>query len=608
MSTYKVKKGDTLSKLAKARYGDFSSMMAIAAANGIVDPDKIEVGQVLKMPKTAPKRLDLDEIPIKDKSKIITDYQKYYDYLVEGNKVYSRIKGTDDWRDISNNKNAVNAIQTHIANTTNTNQKLQEKKQNKEEVKDSVPVKPKITEIPKDTIRNLSTIDNPFKYTNNDSNDVFIPKTITPTKSKSKVSLDEQFNFNQDNTINLPNIQDLLNNQSTFTPTSKYKTGLEENNTYYLRPTRPDAKTYQIYNSFVNQNKTKNKSQDENRGLFKANHIVDGSATIISDFTSQALGYLIRQYNKDYAKGPETDYVSTKRLTSTNTEKNDSTNRKKLEEVKPKYPGSAIDTIPMTKDNVLHGFAETFKPTKNHYYAAENINLNDVKLGYRSRGDETPLKSQGIIITTYQNGNITFSPLTKNKGTAPKNGSNWDTGYVGVDKNGKFVAGTYNEDSKTRDEKIKNGAMVASTPYMRVKDIPKINGKYVLMNNTGISRNRKTIALDGDYGDGVPVRTAFNIMLGRNNETNTYGDISGGRVVMRVGDEHRLVSGSIDQIYQAFQDMKKRHKSDYVDFFMLDNGTYNKAIRTFNGVLDSNTLHMYDMQNSPYGGNGLYLK
>ena len=54
--------------------------------------------------------------------------------------------------------------------------------------------------------------------------------------------------------------------------------------------------------------------------------------------------------------------------------------------------------------------------------------------------------------------------------------------------------------------------------------------------------------------------------------------------------------------------MKKRHKADYVEAYIEDNGTFNKAIRTFNGVLDSETQRMYDEQNSPVGGNGLYIK
>lgn len=48
--TYKVVSGDTLSKIAKRFYGDANHYHQIAAANGIDNPDRINVGQELKLP------------------------------------------------------------------------------------------------------------------------------------------------------------------------------------------------------------------------------------------------------------------------------------------------------------------------------------------------------------------------------------------------------------------------------------------------------------------------------------------------------------------------------------------------------------------------------
>ena len=49
---YEVKKGDTLSKIAKARYGDAKKYPQIFEANRpmLKDPDKIYPGQVLRLP------------------------------------------------------------------------------------------------------------------------------------------------------------------------------------------------------------------------------------------------------------------------------------------------------------------------------------------------------------------------------------------------------------------------------------------------------------------------------------------------------------------------------------------------------------------------------
>ena len=50
--TYEVKKGDSLSKIAKHVYGDASKWKAIFEANGdlLTNPDKIYPGQVLTIP------------------------------------------------------------------------------------------------------------------------------------------------------------------------------------------------------------------------------------------------------------------------------------------------------------------------------------------------------------------------------------------------------------------------------------------------------------------------------------------------------------------------------------------------------------------------------
>ncbi|HYU35846.1 MAG TPA: peptidoglycan-binding protein LysM [Thermoanaerobaculia bacterium] len=53
---YEVKKGDTLSKIAKEHYGDANKYMAIFEANKpmLKDPDEIYPGQRLRIPQQAP--------------------------------------------------------------------------------------------------------------------------------------------------------------------------------------------------------------------------------------------------------------------------------------------------------------------------------------------------------------------------------------------------------------------------------------------------------------------------------------------------------------------------------------------------------------------------
>jgi nucleoid-associated protein YgaU len=48
--TYTVKPGDNLSKISKLFYGDANQYSKIVKANSIADPDKIKVGQSLRIP------------------------------------------------------------------------------------------------------------------------------------------------------------------------------------------------------------------------------------------------------------------------------------------------------------------------------------------------------------------------------------------------------------------------------------------------------------------------------------------------------------------------------------------------------------------------------
>lgn len=50
-TTYTVKRGDTLGKIAKAKLGKASRYKELAALNNIVNPNRISIGQKLKIPK-----------------------------------------------------------------------------------------------------------------------------------------------------------------------------------------------------------------------------------------------------------------------------------------------------------------------------------------------------------------------------------------------------------------------------------------------------------------------------------------------------------------------------------------------------------------------------
>ncbi len=88
---------------------------------------------------------------------------------------------------------------------------------------------------------------------------------------------------------------------------------------------------------------------------------------------------------------------------------------------------------------------------------------------------------------------------------------------------------------------------------------------------------------------------------------NTYGNVNGGRVLVRVGDELRILSGSVEDIDRQFEQMKARNHANYGTFYTLDNGSYNRGLRTYDKKLTMPDLKKYDAQNTT-GGNFLYLK
>lgn len=126
MAEYKIKKGDTLSKIAKDRYGSLSAFYDISIVNNLSNPDKIEVGQTLKLPDSISQLYTLNNID--PNAEIISNKSKYYDYVVKNDRVYSRIKGTDEWKDITDNTNYSKQFVSTTSKSNNTKKSLEETK------------------------------------------------------------------------------------------------------------------------------------------------------------------------------------------------------------------------------------------------------------------------------------------------------------------------------------------------------------------------------------------------------------------------------------------------------------------------------------------------
>lgn len=221
------------------------------------------------------------------------------------------------------------------------------------------------------------------------------------------------------------------------------------------------------------------------------------------------------------------------------------------------------------------------------YIVPESIDLNNATLGTRNRGDYTPLNTEGGIITAFDS----FRPaksLKNSKGT-----------YMGVDKNGHFKTGNIND--------FDPDDLVTRTYENELVSFAKdANGKQKYKNDAAHGNRSRSVPVVNMIVDGKPKEGSLNILTDINQKGNTYGNITGGRLVVKAGNEYRLISGSIETLENQIENIKKRHKISSVKVYTLDNGSYNRGLRTKDRILTASDLRSYDNQNNG-GGNFMYL-
>lgn len=229
---------------------------------------------------------------------------------------------------------------------------------------------------------------------------------------------------------------------------------------------------------------------------------------------------------------------------------------------------------------------DTTRMSDRRYSLPEIIDLSKFKYGARNRGEYTPIDTEAGIITAFN----AFTPVKPgSKGT-----------YIGIDKNGNLKIG----DASTFDSND-IGSRIYSNTILKIR---KNKNGYETQPAKGNSRlNAPVVDIEASDGSIRPAR-ALNVLMPKDDSSGTtYGDATGGRVIIKVGDELKLVSGSLDTINTVFESMKKRNNTDRGTFYTLDNGTYARAIRTYDSKLTADDLKDYDLQNTG-GGNFLYIK
>lgn len=221
------------------------------------------------------------------------------------------------------------------------------------------------------------------------------------------------------------------------------------------------------------------------------------------------------------------------------------------------------------------------------YFLPESLNINNARFGYRNRGDFSEREGIGAITA--------FNPFR------PKSQINSKKGfYIGVSGDGKFK---YGDISKFDDTD-----MISRVYVNRVKSFDTNDDGSLRFKEAGKGNQGRYMPVINVIEGGKEVKGSLNFLTGKDHRTDTYGDITGGRVLLITDDGRiRLVSGSIDDVRKEFERVKELSGQDALNVVVLDNGTYSRGLRTYDNRMTEGDLRSYDAQNTS-GGNFLFIQ
>ena len=310
----------------------------------------------------------------------------------------------------------------------------------------------------------------------------------------------------------------------------------------------------------------------------------------IQDFLQTAWNGIAKNFVED-------KQVTTKKR-NIKANKNKSKDSTVLDENFAKETRNGIDTL--TWDKV------PIDRTGNKYYIQESYPITEnMRFGARNRGEYTPLNSNNAPLTTYR-------PLVKyeNNKTGAVDGEGHQNHFYGFDKKGKFKVGPLS--------KFGSGDTMTQAFYFDVVKVKRDkNGNIVYkedISNPGRFQpvvegyDENTYDKNGKLKRGVYKESVITTMSKKRSLDGSYGNVSGGRVLLKCDNETRVVSGSIEHVIQELELMQKNHKGKPVRYYQLDNGSYNRGLRTRNGKnISEQDLRDYDKQNTTAAGGGHFM-
>ena len=228
----------------------------------------------------------------------------------------------------------------------------------------------------------------------------------------------------------------------------------------------------------------------------------------------------------------------------------------------------------------------------NRQFKQEVLPVSEMTFGFRNKGDLTPIKTEGIEVTT-------FNPFKKGPLNIAGKALPETTTVIALDEKGKLHTGQYKDFKQNKDwyftPTFQNNITEITEDLIQSKKNPAYKSPVIKVLND----------------KGKLVNGSMNILVENAKSGDYYGSVQGGRVILVNPDtkEQILVSGSLNHIKKEFK--KFKGDSKYVEAYTLDNGSYSRGLSTKNGILDSKQLKAYDLENQGpidgSGGNGLYI-
>lgn len=512
--------------------------------------------------------MKLNQIPTKNKLIIIDNYSPNYNYIIEGDKIYYAKKGNDHWVDISHNNTARKNLFTFINN-----------KYNFKGYEDGE----------SDIFKTI--VDGTFNYSDQKSKN-----NSKPQQNKQSVSQESIpspiISFDSLNDLKSPFplyadkvLAEISNQKSKQQPTnnsqSKQQSKVsqkEENNglsNFFLNATL--SRRPHLYNYYKIGKKDNTPQEPINLDWLKIenpesvgavwNSIIDGDFKTAFDIAYNGVS---RQIDKLFQQ--DQDPISNLMIPG------------QLDQ-SSQY---AIRPLSFTGDTITK-FNQRVSPEQ--YIIPESLNTNEFTFGYRNRNNYTPIQSEAASITAFH----PFKPFGQHDakyktfiGIDPQ--GNLKVGDITNFSEGDILTGTYSNDIAYFMKDEKGNIIMSKSRKNPLQNQPA----YATYDNGKIIEK--------------PTGQAINILVRKDDpHGNQYGNVTGGRVLVKVGDELRLLSGSIQDIDKQFEDMKKRNNINYGTFYTLDNGSFNRGLRTFNNQFTAGDLKKYDHLNAQ-GGNFLYIK